>query len=90
MSGSVSQISPFGELLAEKRKESGLSCRALGRIVGVSHTAIHNVERGKLQRLAPEHWKALSSAIGIPVKELEAASERGICPACNGTGRCSA
>ena len=85
----MSQISPFGALLGRLRREKGYSCRALGRILGVSHTAIHNVEHGKLRRLAPEHWPALSATFGIPVKDFEKVSEQGVCPSCGGTGQWS-
>ncbi len=36
----------FAEMVASARQKSGLSLRALGDCVGVSHTAIAQIERG--------------------------------------------
>ncbi len=37
----------FGVFLKEKRQQNGLSLRALGKQVGLSHIYLYNIENGK-------------------------------------------
>lgn len=59
----------FGQRLRESRRRAGLTQKALGERVGLSRTAITNIEKGN-QQVQLHRFILLSSAIGIEPKEL--------------------
>ena len=59
----------FGRRLRESRNRAGLTQEALGKRVGLSRTAITNIELGN-QQVQLHRFVLLSSAIGIEPQEL--------------------
>ena len=57
-----------GEELRRARFSAGLSQRALGRIVGLSHSAISRLERGELQRVTVERIAVVAAALGLDLR----------------------
>lgn len=59
----------FGRRLKERRKQAGLTQEDLGNRVGLSRTAITNIELGN-QQVHLHRFVLLSSALGIDPQEL--------------------
>lgn len=53
-------------LIAQKRKEHGLTQAELGTMLGISGKAVSKWERG-LSKPCEEHWKKLIDLLGLPV-----------------------
>ena len=57
-----------GEELRRARLTSGLSQRALGRIVRLSHSAVGRLERGELQRVTVDRIALIAAALGLDLR----------------------
>jgi transcriptional regulator with XRE-family HTH domain len=58
-----------GETLKALRVAKGLTQGELGKLVGVQHNTISEIENGK-RGLHHSKWPALASALGISVSEI--------------------
>ena len=56
-----------GRMIAEKRKEMGLTQEALGAMLGISGKAVSKWERG-LSKPCEEHLEKLVALLGLPVE----------------------
>lgn len=56
----------IGDMIAEKRKERGLTQAELGSMLGISGKAVSKWERG-LSKPCEEHWERLVALLGLPV-----------------------
>ena len=56
-----------GRMIAEKRKEMGLTQEALGAMLGISGKAVSKWERG-LSKPCEEHLEKLIDLLGLPVE----------------------
>ena len=56
-----------GRMIAEKRKEMGLTQEALGAMLGISGKAVSKWERG-LSKPCDEHLEHLINLLGLPVE----------------------
>lgn len=63
-----------GKMIAEKRKEKGLTQDALGAMLGISGKAVSKWERG-LSRPDASHIGKLTELLGLPVEQEIAESE---------------
>lgn len=57
-----------GEELRRARLAAGLSQRALGGIIGLSHSAVGRLERGELQRVTVERIAVTAAALGLDLR----------------------
>jgi len=57
-----------GEELRRARLGAGLSQRVLGRIIGLSHSAVGRLERGELQRVTVERIAVAAAALGLDLR----------------------
>jgi transcriptional regulator with XRE-family HTH domain len=57
-----------GEELRGARLGAGLSQRALGAIVGLSHSAIGRLERGELERVTVDRIAMVATALGLDLR----------------------
>lgn len=65
----------FGKYLRTHRKAERYSQQALGKLLGVTHSYLSQVERGDRPPLAPEYWPALVKTLpGMSVAELQRAA----------------
>lgn len=55
----------FGTKLKEAREQAGLTQRELATGLGVSHTYIGEVERGRIGWLNPSQWKHVEILLGL-------------------------
>ena len=58
----------FGIFLKEKRQQNGLSLRALGKQVGLSHIYLYNIENGKKAPPSDDVIKRLANALNLDEK----------------------
>lgn len=58
----------FGVFLKEKRQQNGLSLRALGKQVGLSHVYLYNIESGKKAPPNDAVIKQLANALKLDEK----------------------
>lgn len=58
----------FGIFLKEKRQQNGLSLRALGKQVELSHIYLYNIESGKKAPPSDEVIKRLANALNLDEK----------------------
>ena len=63
-----------GKMIAEKRKEKGLTQDALGAMLGISGKAVSKWERG-LSQPDEAHMVQLINLLGLPVEQEEAEPE---------------
>lgn len=63
-----------GKLIAEKRKEKGLTQDALGAMLGISRKAVSKWERG-LSQPDEAHMVQLINLLGLPVEQEMVESE---------------
>lgn len=59
----------FGIFLKEKRQQNGLSLRALGKQIGISHIYLYNIECGKKAPPNDAVLKRLVTALGLDEKD---------------------
>ena len=64
-----------GRMIAEKRKELGLTQEALGAMLGISGKAVSKWERG-LSQPCEEHLTQLVDLLGLPREHLPRKQER--------------
>ena len=64
-----------GRMIAEKRKEMGLTQEALGAMLGISGKAVSKWERG-LSKPCEEHLEKLVALLGLPVESTITAEEK--------------
>ena len=57
-----------GEELRRARLGAGLSQRVLGRVIGLSHSAVGRLERGELQRVTVERMAIAAAALGLDLR----------------------
>lgn len=57
-----------GEELRRARLGAGLSQRVLGRVIGLSHSAVGRLERGELQRVTVERIAIAAAALGLDLR----------------------
>lgn len=69
MSSLVSQTNPMSNLIRKKRREKGLSLRALSRISNIYVSDLSQIERG-LIRVFPGWRSRLSAALELPEETL--------------------
>ena len=62
-------------LIAQKRKEHGLTQAELGTMLGISGKAVSKWERG-LSKPCEEHWERLIDLLGLPVEHGTAEPEQ--------------
>lgn len=63
----------FGRFLKAKRMAAGISLRALGNVLEISHVYLGEVERGVRPALNKEWWPKVASAVpGVSTAELAA------------------
>lgn len=60
----------LGEIVLRYRKQRKLTQKQLGELVGISHTYIYNIEKGKNDIPKPEVMARLSQALGVPELDL--------------------
>lgn len=58
----------FGIFLKEKRQQNGLSLRALGKYVELSHIYLYNIESGKKAPPSDDVIKRLANALNLDEK----------------------
>ena len=68
-----------GRMIAEKRKEMGLTQEALGARLGISGKAVSKWERG-LSQPCEEHLTQLVDLLGLPVESTITAEEKRVAP----------
>lgn len=67
--------SAFGKYLRTQRKAERYSQQELGKLLGVSHSYLSQVERGSRPPLGPEYWPALVQALpAVTLAELQRAA----------------
>lgn len=69
-------MTPFGELLREKRRASGLSQRQLAERAGVDFSYISKLENGRLPAPADDTVVRLCKILGCPSEEFFAAAKK--------------
>ena len=57
-----------GEELRRARLGAGLSQRVLGRVIGLSHSAVGRLERGELQRVTVDRIAIAGAALGLDLR----------------------
>ena len=57
-----------GEELRQARLAAGLSQRAVGHVVGLSHSAVGRLERGELKRVTVDRIATLAAALGLDLR----------------------
>jgi transcriptional regulator with XRE-family HTH domain len=79
----------LGTLLRDKRKELGLSLRAVADVAHVSFVTIRDIERGDIKQPRAETLSSLGVALGIPFRDLALAAygANGDSPSPNGHTR---
>lgn len=55
--------------LREWRKLKGYGQRELARLAGLSHTAVHDLEQGKVKGW-PATWRRIADALGVDVTQI--------------------
>lgn len=60
----------IGEKIRRKRLQIGLSLAALGRLVGVSRSAVHQWENSQVTNITVTNRIRLSEALKMPIAEL--------------------
>jgi transcriptional regulator with XRE-family HTH domain len=68
--------SDFGTLLNHLRRDRGLSVRALGRAIGVTHAYLYQIESGESAAPRDVRLQALAEALEVPVDFLRLAADR--------------
>jgi len=70
----VGIMQSIGQLIRERRLALGMTQEQLEQRTGVSQTYISQIERGHTQRPEPATLRALSSVLGVPLRDLEIAA----------------
>ena len=67
--------SAFGKYLRTHRKAHRYSQHELGKLLGVTHSYLSQVERGERPPLAPQYWPVLVKTLpGVTIAELQRAA----------------
>jgi transcriptional regulator with XRE-family HTH domain len=65
----------IGERIMLARRRAGLSQRAFGERLGISHAAVSDLERGKTKPDL-DNLFVIAEALGVPISEIVALSDR--------------
>lgn len=60
----------IGDRIRRKRLQAGLTLDGLGKLVGVSRSAVHQWENGQVTNITVTHRVRLSEALTMPIAEL--------------------
>lgn len=72
LNGTLCNLDPMeiGQKIRLARLQRGLSLQALGNLVGVSRSAVHQWETGQVTNITVDHRIKLGEALGMPISDL--------------------